>query len=90
MLVRRLTNGDRPRPPASQRAAALERLGIMLPGGACAIRHLRGSMQTGDLLFLSGTLQTEGRGAKFIGRIDAELDVDAGREPANSSPRQWE
>src|SRR6202042_1650973 len=38
--------------------------------------------QTGNLLFLSGMLPTEGRGAKFVGRIGAELDVEAGRKAA--------
>jgi enamine deaminase RidA (YjgF/YER057c/UK114 family) len=34
---------------------------------------------TGSLLFLSGMLPTEGRTAKFIGRVGAELDVETGR-----------
>src|SRR6202042_1522361 len=38
--------------------------------------------QTGNLLFLSGMLPTEGRGAKFVGRVGAELDVEAGRKAA--------
>jgi len=40
------------------------------------------AVQTGNLLFLSGMLPTEGDGAKFIGRIGAELDVEAGRAAA--------
>jgi len=40
------------------------------------------AVQTGNLLFLSGMLPTEGHGAKFIGRIGAELDVEAGRAAA--------
>ena len=39
-------------------------------------------MQTGNLLFLTGMLPTEGRGAKFIGRVGAELDVQSGRQAA--------
>ena len=39
-------------------------------------------MQTGNLLFLSGMLPTEGRVAKFIGRVGAELDVETGRKAA--------
>jgi enamine deaminase RidA (YjgF/YER057c/UK114 family) len=34
------------------------------------------------LLFLSGMLPTEGRTAKFIGRVGAELDVEAGGQAA--------
>jgi len=40
------------------------------------------AVQTGSLLFLSGMLPTEGREAKFIGRVGAELDVEAGRNAA--------
>jgi enamine deaminase RidA (YjgF/YER057c/UK114 family) len=40
------------------------------------------TVQTGNLLFLSGMLPTEGREAKVIGRIGAELDVEAGRKAA--------
>jgi len=41
------------------------------------------AVQTGNLLFLSGMLPTEGRGAKFTGRVGAELDVKAGRRAAH-------
>ncbi|MEO8126943.1 MAG: RidA family protein [Bryobacteraceae bacterium] len=40
---------------------------------------------TGNLLFLSGMLPTEGRSAKFVGRVGAELDVEAGRRAARLS-----
>ena len=40
------------------------------------------AVQAGSLLFLSGMLPTEGRVAKFTGRVGAELDVDAGRQAA--------
>jgi enamine deaminase RidA (YjgF/YER057c/UK114 family) len=39
-------------------------------------------VQTGNLLFLTGMLPTEGRSAKFVGRVGAEFTVDAGREAA--------
>jgi enamine deaminase RidA (YjgF/YER057c/UK114 family) len=41
------------------------------------------AVQTGNLLFLTGMLPTEGREAKFIGRIGAELDVESGRQAAH-------
>jgi len=41
------------------------------------------AVQTGNLLFLSGLLPTEGHGAKFIGRVGAQLDVKAGRKAAH-------
>jgi hypothetical protein len=38
--------------------------------------------QTGNLLFLTVMLPTEGRPAKFIGRVGAELEVEEGRKAA--------
>jgi enamine deaminase RidA (YjgF/YER057c/UK114 family) len=40
------------------------------------------AVQTGNLLFLTGMLPTEGREAKFIRRVGAELDVEAGQKAA--------
>src|SRR5450432_4284679 len=37
----------------------------------------------GNLLFLTGMLPTEGHEAKFVGRVGAELDVEAGRNAAH-------
>ena len=39
-------------------------------------------MQTGNLLFLTGMLPTEGRSAKFVGRFGAELNVEEARAAA--------
>ena len=47
-------------------------------GGVC--RRSSKRCQTGRLLFLSGMLPTEGPVVKFIGRVGAELDAEAGRE----------
>jgi enamine deaminase RidA (YjgF/YER057c/UK114 family) len=38
------------------------------------------AVQTGNLLFLSGMLPTEGHAAKFIGHVGAELDVETARK----------
>jgi len=40
------------------------------------------AVQTGNLLFVSGMLPTEGRAAKLVGRVGGELDVEAGRRAA--------
>lgn len=37
------------------------------------------AVQTGNLLFLTGMLPTEGRSAKFVGRLGAELSVEEAR-----------
>jgi enamine deaminase RidA (YjgF/YER057c/UK114 family) len=60
----------------------LKDLGINLPTPPEPFGTYVEAVQTGNLLFLTGMLPTEGRGAKFIGRVGAELDVDAGRKAA--------
>ena len=55
-------------------------LGIALPSPPEPFGIYAEAVRTGNLLFLTGMLPTEGRDAKFIGRIGAELDVDAGRK----------
>ena len=60
----------------------LKELGIKLPAPPEPFGAYVEAVQTGSLLFLSGMLPTEGHGAKFIGRVGAEVDVEAGREAA--------
>jgi enamine deaminase RidA (YjgF/YER057c/UK114 family) len=60
----------------------LARLGIKLPSPPEPFGTYAEAVQTGNLLFLTGMLPTEGRSAKFIGRLGAELDVEAGRKAA--------
>jgi enamine deaminase RidA (YjgF/YER057c/UK114 family) len=60
----------------------LEELGIKLPAPPEPFGTYAEAVQTGNLLFLTGMLPTEGRTAKFIGRVGAELDVETGRKAA--------
>jgi len=60
----------------------LEELGIMLPAPPEPFGTYAEAVQTGNMLFLTGMLPTEGRAAKFIGRVGAELDVETGRQAA--------
>ena len=60
----------------------LKELGIELPAPPEPFGSYVEAVQTGNLLFLSGMLPTEGRSAKFVGRVGAELDVEAGRSAA--------
>src|SRR5712692_137906 len=60
----------------------LSQLGITLPAPPEPFGIYAEAVQTGNLLFLTGMLPTEGREAKFIGRIGAELDVKTGRMAA--------
>jgi enamine deaminase RidA (YjgF/YER057c/UK114 family) len=61
----------------------LKELGIKLPAPPKPFGTYVEAVQTGNLLFLTGMLPTEGRDAKFIGRVGAELDVEAGRKAAH-------
>src|SRR6266576_5819223 len=70
----------RSRPTSAERR--LQELGIQLPTPPEPFGIYAEAVQTGNLLFLTGMLPTIGREAKFIGRIGAELDVEAGRAAA--------
>ena len=61
----------------------LTELGIQLPAPPEPFGVYAEAVQTGALLFLTGMLPTEGRIAKFVGRVGAELDVEAGRKAAH-------
>src|SRR5215510_16389609 len=61
----------------------LATLGIKLPAPPEPFGTYVEAVQTGNLLFLTGMLPTEGREAKFVGRVGAELDVEAGRKAAH-------
>jgi len=60
----------------------LKEFGIELPTPPEPFGIYAEAVQTGNLLFLTGMLPTVGREAKFIGRVGAELDVEAGRAAA--------
>ena len=72
--------GEGSRPASAEQR--LKELGIKLPVPPEPFGTYVEAVQTGNLLFLSGMLPTEGHGAKFIGRVGAELDVEAGRQAA--------
>ena len=83
MVVRMSANGNRRRFSAGQRRATAERIGIKLPAPPEPFGIYAEAVQTGNLLFLSGMLPAEDHAAKFIGRVGAELDVEAGRKAAH-------
>jgi len=60
----------------------LKELGIKLPVPPEPFGTYVEAVQTGNLLFLSGMLPTEGHDAKFVGRLGEELDVEAARDAA--------
>ena len=63
----------------------LKTLNLDLPAPPEPFGTYAEAVQAGGLLFLSGMLPTEGRSAKFVGRVGAELDIEAGRKAARLS-----
>jgi len=74
--------GEKVTPGLGSAEQRLRALGIELPAPPQPFGTYVEAVQTGNLLFLSGMLPTEGHAAKFIGRVGAELDVEAGRAAA--------
>ena len=75
-----VTRKDSRSPSAEQR---LKELGIKLPVPPEPFGIYTEAVRAGNLLFLTGMLPTDGREAKFIGRVGAGLDVAAGRNAAH-------
>src|SRR5256885_4971424 len=61
----------------------LRELGLTLPAPVEPLGTYVEAVQTGNLLFLSGVLPTEGGAAKVSGRVGGEVDVEAGRSAAH-------
>ena len=57
----------------------LRDLRINLPRPSTPLGTYVEAVQSGNLLFLSGTLPVEGGAPKFLGRIGAELSIEDGR-----------
>ena len=66
-------------PAAEQR---LKELGIQLPSAPTPFGRYVETVQTGNLLFLSGMLPVVDGKPKFIGRLGKELDSEGGRDAA--------
>jgi enamine deaminase RidA (YjgF/YER057c/UK114 family) len=60
----------------------LDELGIKPPAPPEPFGIYVEAVQTGNLLFLTGMLPTEGREARFIGRVGTDLDVETGQKAA--------
>ncbi|MBV9670206.1 MAG: RidA family protein [Acidobacteriales bacterium] len=75
-----MVTGESSRPASAEQR--LKELGLELPVPPEPFGIYAEAVQAGNLLFLTGMLPTEGRAAKFVGRIGAELDVERGRNGA--------
>jgi enamine deaminase RidA (YjgF/YER057c/UK114 family) len=60
----------------------LQELGIQLPAAPTPFGTYVETLQTGNLLFLSGMLPVVDHKPKYLGRLGKELDVEAGRDSA--------
>ena len=72
-------------PQGSQPGSAERRLqefGIELTPAPTPFGAYVESVQTGNLLYLSGMLPAVGHEPKFVGRLGKEFDVEQGREAA--------
>src|SRR6201990_23181 len=68
---------------SSQGASAerrLQELGIILPNAPRPLGAYGEAVQSGNLLFLSGTLPIKDGKPQYIGRLGNELDADGGRD----------
>ena len=74
-----MTRTDPSLASAEQRLAEL---GIRLPAPPEPLGVYVEAVRTGDLLFLTGMLPTEGATARFTGHVGAEVDVQTGNEAA--------
>jgi enamine deaminase RidA (YjgF/YER057c/UK114 family) len=72
------TKGSQPA-GAEQR---LQELGIQLPAAPTPFGTYVETLQTGNLLFLSGMLPVVDHKPKYVGRLGKELDAEAGRGAA--------
>ena len=66
----------------SSAESRLRELGIDLPAPPQPFGIYVEAVQSGNLLFLTGMMPTEGHSAKFLGRVGVELDVAAGYNAA--------
>jgi len=70
-----------PQPASPERRLA--ELGIELPPAPKPIGAYVESVQTGNLLYLSGVLPVVGGAPRFTGRLGKELNIEQGREAAH-------
>jgi enamine deaminase RidA (YjgF/YER057c/UK114 family) len=75
-----MVSAKKPQPARAERRLA--ELGIELPPTPSPLGAYVESVQTGNLLYLSGVLPVVAGKPRFVGRLGKELDVEQGREAA--------
>ena len=80
--MRTQANGEFEGPAAGKRGAPACGAGIELTPAPIPFGAYVESVQTGNLLYLSGVLPAIGHEPKFVGRLGREYNVEQGREAA--------
>jgi enamine deaminase RidA (YjgF/YER057c/UK114 family) len=75
-----MVSSKSPQPVSAERRLA--ELGIELTPAPTPLGAYAESLQTGNLLYLSGVLPVIGHEPKFVGRLGREYDAEQGREAA--------
>jgi enamine deaminase RidA (YjgF/YER057c/UK114 family) len=78
-----VVNASGSQPGSAERRLA--ELGIQLPAAPTPFGTYVETVQTGNLLFLSGMLPVVDHKPKYVGRVGKELDVEAGRDAARTA-----
>jgi enamine deaminase RidA (YjgF/YER057c/UK114 family) len=71
--------------PSAGAESRLQNLGIQLPAPPTPFGTYVETLQTGNLLFLSGMLPVMEHKPKYVGRLGKELDVESGRDAARTA-----
>ncbi len=74
---------NNPQPAAAEQR--LRDLGITLPNPPHPLGAYVEAVQTGNLLFLSGTLPIKDGKPQYVGRLGKELDAQAGRDALHTA-----
>src|SRR5580698_2100237 len=77
-----VSSGGSPLGSAERR---LQDLGIQLPAAPTPFGTYVETLQTGNLLFLTGMLPVVDHKPKYVGRLGKELDAEAGRDAAHTA-----
>ena len=80
--MRTQDNGERPRFAAGGAESRLRELGIELPAAPTPFGNYVETLQTGNLLFLTGMLPVVDHKPKYVGRLGKELNAEDGRDAA--------
>jgi len=67
---------------AGQIDARLEKLGIALPEPAAPVANYVATVRTGNLIFVSGQVPIEGGQFKYVGKLGADVSLEAGQAAA--------